>query len=121
MIFPAFSLREKCPSPEFFLVRVFPYSVRMRENTDQKKLRIWALFMQCSVCLLLNHDFIYQSVCIVFDIKFKDFFSKCDQISCFLLIWSHLLKKSSMENFIFLCSVSRLVSVVSWLFSVRQN
>ena len=24
-----------------------PYSVRMRENTDQKKLRIWTLFTQC--------------------------------------------------------------------------
>ena len=31
----------------------------------------------------------------------KDFFSKCDQIRSFLRIWSHLLKKSVMENFIF--------------------
>ena len=31
----------------------------------------------------------------------KDFFSKCDQIRIFLLIWSHLLKKSLVENFIF--------------------
>ena len=30
----------------------------------------------------------------------QDFFSKCDQIR----IWSHLLKKSWMENFIF-CAV----------------
>ena len=29
------------------------------------------------------------------------FFSKCDQIRSFLWIWSHLLKKSLMENFIF--------------------
>ena len=35
----------------------------------------------------------------------KDFFSKCDQILRKLWIWSHLLKKSLMENFIFLCSV----------------
>ena len=28
----------------------------------------------------------------------KDFFSKCDQIRSFLWIWSHLLKKSLMEN-----------------------
>ena len=35
----------------------------------------------------------------------KDFFSKCDQIHSFLQIWSHLLKKSLMENYIFLCSV----------------
>ena len=34
----------------------------------------------------------------------KDFFSKCDQIRNFLRIWSPLLKKSLMENFIF-CSV----------------
>ena len=33
------SLREKCPNTEFFLVRI-------RQNTDQKKLRIWTLFTQ---------------------------------------------------------------------------
>ena len=33
-----------------------------------------------------------------------DFFSKCDQIRRKLRIWSHLLKKSIMENFIF-CTV----------------
>ena len=35
----------------------------------------------------------------------KDFFSKCDQTHRNLRIWSHLLKKSLMENFIF-CAVS---------------
>ena len=34
----------------------------------------------------------------------KDFFSKCDQIRSFLPIWSHLLKKFLMENFI-ICAV----------------
>ena len=34
-----------------------------------------------------------------FSIKY--FFSKCDQIRNCLRIWSHLLKKSFMENFIF--------------------
>ena len=33
----------------------------------------------------------------------KDFFSKCNQIPSFLRIWSHLLNKSLMKNFIF-CS-----------------
>ena len=39
-------------------------------------------------------------------IKFSivDFFSKCDQIRRNLRIWSHLLKKSVMESFIF-CAV----------------
>ena len=31
----------------------------------------------------------------------KNFSSKCDQISSFLRIWSHLLEKFLMENFIF--------------------
>ena len=34
----------------------------------------------------------------------EDFFSNCEQICSFLRIWAHLLKKSSMENFIF-CAV----------------
>ena len=34
----------------------------------------------------------------------KDFFSKCDQIRRKLRIWSHILKKSLMANFIF-CAV----------------
>ena len=38
----------------------------------------------------------------------KDFFNKCDQIHSFLRIWSYLLKKSLMINFIF-CAVSEQV------------
>ena len=34
----------------------------------------------------------------------KGFSSKCDQIRSFLWVWSHLLEKSLMENFIF-CAV----------------
>ena len=37
----------KCPNKEFFLVRIFLYSVRIQENMDYKKLRIWSLFTQC--------------------------------------------------------------------------
>ena len=32
----------------------------------------------------------------------KDFFSKCDKIRGNLRVWLHLMKKSLMENFIFL-------------------
>ena len=37
----------------------------------------------------------------------KDFFSKCDEIRRKLQIWSHLLKESLMENFIFCTVISR--------------
>ena len=46
----------------------------------------------------------------------KDFFSKCDQIRSFLRIWSHLLKKSLMENFIFWA-----VSVKKVFLEISQN
>ena len=36
------------------------------------------------------------------EFSITDFFSKCDQIRRFLQIWSHLLKKSVTENWIFL-------------------
>ena len=46
------------------------------------------------------------------NLSIKDFFSKCDQIRSFLRIWSHLLKKSLMEKFIF-CAVAGF-STFSW-------
>ena len=36
----------KVSNKDFFLVRIFPYSVQIREKTDQKKFRIWTLFKQ---------------------------------------------------------------------------
>ena len=42
--------------------------------------------------------------CTKIKLSIKDFFSKCDQIRRLLQIWSHLLKNSLMENFIF-CAV----------------
>ena len=41
--------REKCPNTEFFLVRIFPYSVQIQENTDQEKFLIWIFFLAVSV------------------------------------------------------------------------
>ena len=35
--------------PRIRILRISPYSVRLRENTDQKKLRIWKLFPQCQL------------------------------------------------------------------------
>ena len=41
----------------------------------------------------------------------KDFLSKCNQIRRKLQICSHLLEKSLMENFIFLCSGSFILRI----------
>ena len=41
------TLREKCPNMEIFLVHILMCSEWIQENTDQKKVRIWTLFMQC--------------------------------------------------------------------------
>ena len=62
--------------------------------------------------------------CTAQKIKFatKDFFSKCDQIRKKLRIWSHLLKKFLMENFIFLCSVGdNLASRALFTHEQRSN
>ena len=37
------TLREKCLNTEFFLVRIFLYSVQIQENTDHRKLPTWTL------------------------------------------------------------------------------
>ena len=44
----------------------------------------------------------------------KNFFCKCDQIRSFLKIWSHLLKKSLMNNFIFcaMCAISMAAKIL---------
>ena len=64
----------------------------------------------CNVCIK-----VYSGLCKTSNtaqkMKFsiKDFFSECDQIRSFLRIWSHLLKKSLMKNFI-LCEVQTIIS-----------
>ena len=61
----------------------------------------------------LEHVFYSTAQQMIFSIK--DFFSKCDQIRSFLSflrIWSHLLKKSVIENFIF-CAVKHQYHVIT--------
>ena len=49
----------------------------------------------------------------------KDFFSKCEQIRSFLLIGSHSLKKSLMENFIFCALLWEAEGII--LFETNTN
>ena len=56
--------------------------------------------------LYISREFFRKKFCTAQKLKssIKDFFSKCDQIRRKLRIWSHLLKKSLVENFLF-CAV----------------
>ena len=45
--------------------------------------------------------FLKNNNCTKNEFSIKDFLSKCDQIRSFLRIWSHLQKKSLMENLFF--------------------
>ena len=55
-----------------------------------------------------------ESECTAPKMKFsiKDFFSKCDRIRNFLRIWSHFLKKSLMENYIFCAVLTKIIRYV---------
>ena len=70
------TLHEKCPNTGFFwsvfsriwteyedLLHKSPYSVQMRENTDQKKLRTWAIFTQRDVMAKRNPLFLFSVFC----------------------------------------------------------
>ena len=49
----------------------------------------------------MTRDFIVTLTVQKIKLSIKDYFGKRDQIRRKLRIWSHLLKKSLMENFIF--------------------
>ena len=67
--------------------KLLQYSQRRSENQFPKCSALWKLVTAKHFKLLSQ--------------KAQDFFSKFDQIRSFVWIWSHLLKKSLMENFIF--------------------
>ena len=70
----------------------------------------WELFVDSfllTICAYMQHCYVSHAPRFTAQkLKFfiKDFLSKCDQIRRKLRIWSHLQKKSLMENFIF-CAV----------------
>ena len=102
-----FSLREKCPNTEFFLAYV-------QENMEQKKLRIWTLFMQCllslKTCFFLKFYFhvIFSSftMILLLHIKMLCYLPWKFQIDvhfelfwCYKsFIWTHLTKRYNDHN-----------------------
>ena len=80
-------------------------TVWFRKNDSRKrKMKSPKGIMFCTTTChqLTGHAKSYTAQKMKFSIQ--DFFIKWDQIRSFLRIWSHLLKKSWMENFIF-CAV----------------
>ena len=51
----------------------------------------------------------------------KDFFSKCDQICSLMRIWSHLLKKLLMKNFIFRAVLDFARIIMTYFNPVMHN
>ena len=66
---------------------ISPYLVRMRENTDQKKLRIWILFTQCWVQWVTFRNSQSRGV----------FIKKCSKICCKFTA-EHLLSKCDFNK-----------------------
>ena len=63
---------------------------------------------------------IYHTLHKKMNFSIKDFFSKCDQICSFMWIWSHLMMKSLMENFIF-CALTKLRFSIIILENILRN
>ena len=59
------------------------------------------MHMRVNSCDVMGEVFPLTAIAQKMKFFIKDFHSKYDQIRNFLRIWSHLLKKSLMENFIF--------------------
>ena len=72
-------------------------------------------FLSCSIYFLVCIFITAQKM----TFSINDLFSKCDQISSFLRIWSHLLKKSLMEtSFYVQCSKPTFASRILTSFAV---
>ena len=80
-------------------MKLFPWDYNVVQNDNLSRtftpISITGIKLFTRECQLPLHKKMKFSI--------RDFFIKCDQI-CRKLLWSHLLKKSLMENFIF-CAV----------------
>ena len=68
------SVSSRIPTEYREILGIPPYSVRMRDNKDQKKLRIWAHFTQCQLLCITHGIYIsfdekYEVRGVIFDIS----------------------------------------------------
>ena len=75
------------------------------------------IFQNVPECMNIpEHAWINFSTAHKMKFSIKDFFCKCAEIRSFPQIWSHLLKKSLLENFIFVqCSDYARVLNIPWI------
>ena len=118
-------LREKCPNTEFFLVRI-------QENTDQKKLRIWTLFTQWHIqkhgymYIFLFHEQISfnLSFCPSLPVNFRRLtIFRCDMVM-FLCIISKLQSRCVFKVFkkiVFIFKFTLQVNHPSWITSTTVS
>ena len=88
--------------PSLFFPKSQHFSAKMTPLLKLGILNLARMFLIKWYWMLLSYTLYHTAQKAKFFIK--DFFSKCDQIHKihrFLRIWSHLLKKSFMENFLF--------------------
>ena len=56
--------------------------------------------LSCKIWEVFNNTY-FEDMAQKMKFSIKDLLSKCGQIRSFMRIWSHLLRKSLIENFIF--------------------
>ena len=88
----------------FFRFNYGSFNKYQNNPTNQDKNCLQLFNTDPGKVLLANRVFASNSLHKKMKFSIKDFFSKCDQIRRKLRIWSHLLKKSLVENFLF-CAV----------------
>ena len=81
-----------------------PLSIRLLSTTWQNQNNLYTITSKIMEKVAHLYFLVYFS-------SIKDFLSKYDQIRSFLQIWSHLLKKSLMENFILMKEMTSWVIV----------
>ena len=56
-----YSLREECPNTEFFLVRIFLYSVRIQKKTRTRKNSVFGHFSRSDFYIFISWDYDLKS------------------------------------------------------------
>ena len=115
------ALRNLVPLVQFKKREKHPWRNNCTKSNSQIAHRItrncdpWPILYYCSAVLVL------PSITHAHSMKFpiKDFFSQCEHIFTKLCIYSHLLKKSLMQNFNF-CAVAVIANIGKYFMKIKR-